>query len=162
MPSLRTKIVEAMKGKDWLTSNQICHLMPGGYTPEVSKTLHNMVNSSIAESRPSAKGKRREFKLITRNVPMERGTVRRFIEENPGLTADEISNQIPCRKQTVLEYVRNALRDERISREKNDDGDWVYTMIEDSKLPFGMQNPTRFMFEQLLKSARNNKQISCN
>lgn len=162
MPSLRTKIVEAMKGKDWLTSNQICRLIPESCTPAVSKTLHNMVNASIAESRPSAKGKRREFKLMTINLPIARGAVRRFIEENPGLTADEIAERIPCRKQQVIEYVRNALRYERISREKNEYGEWVYTMIEDGRLPFGMQNPVRFMFEELLKSARNNKQMSCN
>lgn len=162
MASLRTRLIQAMKGQPWMTSNQICHLLPEGYTPEVSKALHCMVNASVAESRPSERGKRLEFKLIERNNPLERGSVRRFIEANPGLTADEIADRIPCRKQTVLEYVRNAYRDERMAREKNEAGEWMYTLIEDSKLPFGMQNPTRFMFEQLLKNARNNKQISCN
>lgn len=162
MATLQNRLIEAMRGKEWMTSNQICHLLPEGYNPEVSKILHYMVGMSLAESRPTKRGKKREFKLISVNCSIPRGTVRRFISENPGLTVEEISNGIPCRKATVNEYLRNAMRDERVTREKNDKGQWAYTMKEENNLPFGMQNPTRFMFEELLKSARNNKQISCN
>lgn len=162
MSSLRTRITQVMKGKEWLTSSQISHLLSDVTAPEVGKTLHTMVHSSHAESRPAPKGRRKEFRLIERDIPLERGTVRRFITANPGLTVNEIADRIPCRKQTVLEYIRNAFRDEKMSREKNEFGEWMYTMLEGSKLPYGMQNPLRFMFEQLLKSARNNKQISCN
>lgn len=145
-----------------MTSSQISHLLADTIAPDVSKTLHYMVGLSQAESRPTKHGKRREFRLISVNCGMPRGTVRRFISENPGLTVEEISQGIPCRKATVNEYLRNAMRDDRVTREKNEEGIWAYTIKEETKLPFGMQNPTRFMFEELLKSVRNNKQISCN
>lgn len=162
MTTLKNKVIDAMRDNEWMTSNQISKLITDACAPEVSKILHYMVGMSFAESRPTKRGKRREFKLISVNCSIPRGTVRRFISENPGLTVEEISNGIPCRKATVNEYLRNAMRDERVTREKNENGQWAYTMNEENNLPFGMQNPTRFMFEELLKSARNNKQISCN
>ncbi|AGN89466.1 MarR family transcrition regulator [Serratia phage Eta] len=85
-----------------------------------------------------------------RRKQIERGAVRKFIEQNSWLTVPQIAEGIGCKQATVREYLRNAVREGRAIRVSGTNGD-TYAAAGDNGMPFGCANPLIMMFNNALK-----------
>lgn len=92
---------------------------------------------------------------------IERGTVRRFIEQNPWLTMPQIAEGIGCTQATVREFLRNAVRDGRVIRVSSPNGD-TYAAGGANGMPFGCANPLIMMFNNALKKVSDSNKNVCN
>lgn len=163
MATARSKVIKALQDNaGWMTARKVSEFCDDLSASYAGKVLYNMECAAIVESRSNPEGKRREYRLRESLSRLPRGTVKAFIEDNPGLTIDEIASGIPCRKQTVFEFVRNSIRDGRMTRTKNDSGEWCYTAPKFVDMPFGCANPLTMAFNQAIAKVRSGKQISCN
>lgn len=100
-----------------------------------------------------------------KNKQIERGAVRKFIEQNSWLTVPQIAEGIGCKQATVREYLRNAVREGRAVRVSGPNGN-TYAASGNEGMPFGCSNPLIMMFNNALKqgakqSADLNKNV-CN
>lgn len=160
MKTARATIKDLMVASDWLTARQISD-ETGLEIDATSKNLFAMHRDGIIEAKAlPGGGTKKLFRIARIKEPMPRGSVRDYITKNPGLTIKQIARGLDCRVGTVNEFIRNAVRDDRIIRTKNEDGLYIHTMREISNHAFGKGNPLRNLFEQCLLNAR--KQISCN
>lgn len=81
---------------------------------------------------------------------IERGAVRKFIEQNSWLTVPQIAEGIGCKQATVREYLRNAVREGRAVRVSGPNGN-TYAASGNEGMPFGCANPLIMMFNNALK-----------
>lgn len=155
MATLRTRVIAAMResGKEWISARETAEIS-GDKTNDVSKALHSMVREGFCESKAIAGGcgTKRQFKLLKR-APLPRGTVAEFIRENPGLTAKEIAEGIPCALPTVNEYIRNAVQTGVVIR-SGKKGSYTYVSANKEHATFGCANELTALFNRCLKSVR--------
>lgn len=92
---------------------------------------------------------------------IERGAVRKFIEQNAWLTISQIAEGIGCKQSTVREYLRNAVREGRAVCISGTNGD-TYASAGENGMPFGCANPLIMMFNNALKQVAESNKNVCN
>lgn len=155
--SNRDIILEILKMSD-MTIRQLCKETGLG-SQQVSHCIYKMkISGYIAEN--GTKGGRKVYCINSKKTHLPRGTVRAYLEKHPGLTVDELAEGIPCRRPTVFEYLKNAFRDAKVLRSKNDDGEWIYEIAPDLEMTFGCANPLTMMFNKAISNVRANMQTN--
>lgn len=156
---MRKKIIDTLRDSVPLTAKQIADRISES-SDAVSKFLNYLVRIDIVNEHHEKINRKKAY-ILNAKKTLPRGTVKAYIKANPGSTVAEIAEGIPCATGTVNEYIRNALREGSLHREHNEKNVYKYTMREDITINFGRGGPMRAMYEDLLRSVRNNKQISC-
>lgn len=153
--TIKEQIIKTMGYESEMTARKISELS-GIPREDVSKCLHTMVRKGQAVD-CGTKGGRKLYTLTGSRAVLPRGAIRKYIRENPGLTVAQIVSGMPCRKNTAESYIRNAFRDGYLARSVNQNGEFTWSVIETTEMPFGCGNPLTLMFNHALAEVRKNQ-----
>lgn len=152
--TIRSDVIDLLRFNGPMSMSRIYELI----SMEGTKTsLSSKLSKMVLEGDISMSGERgkRIYSLVSKKIA--RGTVRKFIEDNPGLTIEQIARGIPCSTATAREYIRVAACNGIVIRKKNSDGEFTHSIKPESEYRFGCANPLTMMFNQRINEARLNK-----